>query len=342
MVFGHIFESVVLQALLCKPGPNGPIFVDGPRHQATGEIMLPHGLDPPAPPNLSIYRSRDARGSFSPQAGYPTHNTIVDRPGLDHNVSQDRIFPQPLPDTSIPMHDSFDRIDEPAPHMSSYVTNMDIYQRRLGHISPSVGNASESSDSSRTLINTPELPSLSRTSSVSAIPDAYLPIRSSSYENFHTVPSSLNPNHNSSISSTSSIYTPSSSRNQSGSSHTLQGSASDEAWKVIIRNIRAGVTHEELSKLVDAKLMEKKMRYVQHGRPKQGEDNKWSVRFFREKDAETVRAILNNFDFKGKKLKVHISNGGSGANIYSGGSTTSATSSTITSGPTIVDGSVTG
>ena len=219
------------------------------------------------------------------------------------------------------------------PHIAHYTTNTDPYEEHLGYFSSFVGDASEESDLSRTLHNTPELSSSSRTSSVSAIPDACLPARSPSYRTLQLVPGSPYANLNSSVSSSSSLYTASSSRNHFGSPRMVQDTAKDEAYKVIIRHVPAGVTEKELSEQLDQKMP----RYVRHERPKQGEDSKWSVEFSREEDAEKAKERLHNLDFKGRKLKVHVA---PRRRINSGGSTTSATSSSMTPGPTIVDGSV--
>ena len=259
----------------------------------------------------------------------------MNQPRRDHNVSQDHIFPQLLPAANIPMQGYFKDVDQVlVPHMSPYTTNLDPYEQHLGHFSSFVGDASDESDFSRTLHNTPELSSSSRNSSVSAIPDAYLPARSPSYRTFQSVPGSPYANLTPSVSSSSSVYSPSSSRNRSVSTHMVQNTASDEAYKIIIRHVPAGVTQKELSEQLDQKMP----RYVRHERPKQGEDNKWSVEFSKEEDAEKAKERLHNLEFKGRKLKVHVA---PRRRINSGGSTTSATSSSMTLGPTIVDGSVT-
>lgn len=80
-------------------------------------------------------------------------------------------------------------------------------------------------------------------------------------------------------------------------------------------------------------------RYVQHEKPKQGEGNKWSVKFSNEEDAREAKEKLHNSEFKGWKLQVLLSNGGPRKQINSSGSTKSATSSSIARGPTIIDGS---
>ena len=328
-----------MQAWLCEPTQTGIRPLDGPRDRLSGRIIPPN---PPASPNLSVSQSRVPGGPFRRllnQAGPRTHSTVLNQPGRDSNVSQDRVRSQPLPPTSIPMQDSFNNDDALwASYISPYAGNLDLYQPRLGHFSPSVGYASELSDSSGTPRNTPELSSSSRNSSISAIADGYLPGGGSNYGTFQSIPDSPYQNQHLNISSTSSPYTPSSSGNQSGSSHIFRDTASDEAYKVIIRDIKAGVTHEDLSEL----LRQKMRLYVQHKEPKQGEDNKWSVEFSKEEDAEEAKRLLHKHEFKGRKLKVHVSNGGSLSQINSGNSTSSAASSTVTPGPIIIDGSVTG
>lgn len=341
LIRGHVFEGCALQAWLFELCRSGPNFLDGPKDPVGGGILLPF---PPAWLNLSSSQPRTSRGPLRPRAshaGPPTHNTVVSRPGRSPNVSHDHVFPQLLPAASIPMQDAFNNNDAAVlPHISAYTTILDSYQKPLGYLSPLVGDASEVLDLSRTLHNNPEFSPSSGTSSVSAIPDAYSPARSSSYSNFQHISGSPYANRNSSISSSSSPYTASSSRNQSGSLHAFQDIASNEAYKVIIRNVKAGVTHKQLSELLDQEMPE--YSYVQYERPKQGEDNKWSVQFSKKEDAENAREQLHNLDFQGRKLKVHLSDGAPRRQVNSGGSTTSATSSSMTPGPTIIDGSVTG
>lgn len=344
LIRSHVFEGCALQAWLFETGRSGPNFLDGPKDPVGGGILLPF---PPAWLNLSSCQPRISRGPLRPRTNHaapPTHTTVVSRPGRNPNISQlphDPFFPQLLPAASIPMQDTCNNNDAVVlPYISAYTTNLESYQKPLGYFSPLGGDASEVSDLSRTLHNSPEFSPSSRTSSVSAIPDVYSPARSSSYSNFQHIPSSPYANRNSSISSSSSPYTASSSRNQSGSLHAFQDIANNEAYIVIIRNVRAGVTHKQLSELLDREMPE--YSYVQYERPKQGEDNKWSVQFSKEEDAEKAREQLHNLDFERRKLKVHLSNGASRRQVNGGGSTISATSSLMTPGPTIVDGSVTG
>ena len=254
----------------------------------------------------------------------------MNQPGRDSNI-----LPQLPPAVRIPMQGYSKDVDQVLiPHMSPCTTNPDAYDQYPGYFSSSVGDASEESDFSRTLHNTPELSSSSRTSSVSAIPDACLPARSPSYRTFQLVPGSPYANINSSVSSSSSLYTPSSSRKDFGSTRMVHDTASDEAYKIIIRHVPAGVTQKELSEQLDQKMP----RYVRHERPKQGEDNKWSVEFSKEEDAENAKERLHNLDIKGRKLKVHVA---PRRRINNSSSTTKATSSSMIPGPTIVDGSVT-
>ena len=335
LIRGHVFEGCALQAWLFEPGQNGPRFLDGPKDRVGGGVLLPF---PPTSLNLSICQSRTSRGPTRPpanQAERPTHNTVINRPGRDPNVSHDHVFPQLLPAASTSMQDASNNdAAVVVPHTSPYTTNLDAYQKPLEFFSPFVGDASKLSDMSRMLHNTPVFSSSSRTSSVSAIPDAYSPARSSSYSTFQNTPSSPYANHNSSISSSSSLYTPSSSLEQSGSLHTFQHTASDEVYKVIINNVKAGVTHKQLSVLLDQKMP--RHSYCTHETPKQCGFNKWSVEFAKEEDAEKAKERLHHLDFEGQKLKVHMSNGAPRRQLSSGGSATSATSSSMTSGPTIV------
>lgn len=104
-----------------------------------------------------------------------------------------------------------------------------------------------------------------------------------------------------------------------------------------ISNVGAGETDEDINKL-----LEEKMMYMQHETPKQGGKNKWSVKFSKIEHTEKAKERLNGVYFKGRILQVHLSKGGRQRQIDSGASTTSTTSSTITRGPTIIDGSVTG
>lgn len=306
----------VMQAWRLQPDQNGGLeTADGPRDPITNEILpVPVPYPPPlADPSVSL--SRGLSRPWSTQARPPTQNMVISQPGGSLNISQDHVPIQPLPAASIPMHASFNNVL--APPISPYATNLDLYQQRLGHFSPSVDDAIELSDSSRTLHNTPELSSSSRTSSVSAIPDAYLPARNSNHDAFNFIPGSPYPDYSSSISSTSNAYTPANSRSQSGSSHTFQDTTGDEGCKVIIRNVKAGVNREQLSVLIDQEMPPHS--YVQHEEPKRGEDNKWSVKFSKREHAEKAKEQLNNFMFKGQKLKVHLSNGGPRRQINSGG-----------------------
>ena len=329
-----------MQAWRFQPGQYGHETVDGPRNTLTRQILRPPVPVPPALADPSVSWSRGPREPFRRrlnQTGHPTHNMVVDWTGQIPDVSQDSIFLQSPPATSNPIRDSCNNVDAvPAPGLSLYPTNLDLYQWRPGQSSASVSDASEMSDLSRTLHNTPELSSSSRNSSISAIPDAYLPARNPSYGTFHSFPGS-HRNHVSSNSNSSNPYTPTTSRNQSASSHTLQETASDEACKITILNVRAGVTHEEISKLLDDEIL-----YVQHEKPRRGQKNRWSVKFSRKDDAEMAKVRLDGLIFRERKLQVHLSNGGTHGQISSGASTTSTTSSTTTPGPTIVDGSVAG
>ena len=289
--------------------------MDGPRDRATGKVLLPRELNPPTPPTPSIDLSPAYRGSYiaySNQTGLSIRKSVMNRHGRDPNISRDHTHTQRFPGAGTRMQDA-------------------SYQYHPECISPSVGDEGEISDSLRTLQNTPDFSSSSRTSSISAIPDGYLAARSSSYGTFPFVPSSPYTNRHSSLSSTSSLYTPSHSRDQSGSSYTFQDTAGDEACKIIIRHVKPGVTHDQLSKLLDDEMP--LHGYVQHGMPEQGEDNKWSVKFFKEEHAELARERLHNLDFMGWKLQVHVS----GRHIGSAGSATSTTSSSVTPGPIIVD-----
>ena len=334
MVRGHVFEGCALQAWLCEPGQNGPKFLDGPKDQVNGGI-LPPTL---ASLNGNIFWSHTSGRLFRPRRSQiipSIHNSVMNQPGRDHNVSHDHGFPQLLPAANIPMQGYSNDVDQVLiPHMSPYTTNLDPYEQQLGHSSSSVGDASDGSDFSRTMINTPELSSSSRNSSVSAIADAYLPARSPSYRTFQSIPGSPYANLNSRVSSSSSLYSPSSSRHHFGSTHMVQDTASGEAYKVIIRHVPAGVTQKELSEQLDQKMP----RYVRHEKPKQGEDNKWSVEFWKKEDAEKAKERLHNLEFKGRKLKVHMA---PRRRIHNAGSNTSLPSSSTTLRPTIVDGSVT-
>ena len=318
-----------MQAWLYEPGR----VLDGPRK---GGFILP-------PPSLKprISPPRGSRGSFGPrsnQAGPSTCNTFEHRHGLEINNSRTRSVPQPLPARRISSSASFGNVDAVlATRSNPDPTNLHLYQQRPGHSSPFAESARELSNSSGTLHTTPELSSSSRNSSLSAIPDFYAPDRSSSYGTFQSIPGSPYHHHQPSVSSASSVYTPSSPRNMAVSSPTIQDAASDDGSKVIIREVKAGVTAEDLSRLID-----QKMQYVQHEPPKRCEGNKWSVKFLNEEAAVEGKARLHNSDFAGQKLSVHLSNRGPRRRIYSVGSSTSTTSSTVSSRPTIVDGSVIG
>lgn len=315
LIQDHRFEEVVMQAWLYLPVQGGHELRDGPRDPSTGEILRPPvpKYRAPAPTDPSVFRPRDSRGpcgTRSNQTGPAIH--VVNRTRPSPYISQDGTLIQPFPGASIAVHNYCNNVDVPlAPHTSPYVTNLDLYQQRPGQFSPSEHDESELSDWSRTLRNTPEPSHSSRNSSVSAIFSA---------------------------SSTSNVYTPTHSRNESESSYTFQDSASDEGCQVIIQNVGADETHDQLSQLLDQRMP----RYVQHEEPKRGEDNKWSVKFSKEEDAEEAKEQLDNLVFKGRMLKVDLSHGGSRRQINSGGSTTSATSPSSTQKPTIVDGSFLG
>ena len=311
LIEGHLFEDVVMQAWVIQPGQDRYETLYGPTDPVTKIILLPPVRNPPPLANPNVPGPRGCGEPLRPrlgQNGNRTNKMVVDWTGQVPNVTQDSVPLQPLPAASIPTRGSCNNFDAVvAPALSPYAVNLDQYQQRLGQFSASVSDPSDFSDFSRTLHNTPDLASSSRNSSLSAIPDAYLPARNSSYGGFHFVPGSPYPNHISSISNTSNPSTTANSRNQSGSSHTLQDTSNDDACKVMIRHVRAGVTHEEISELLDQKMPS--YSYVQYERPKRGENNKWSVKFSKKEDAEKAKERLNGFDFKERKLKVHLSNG---------------------------------
>ena len=97
------------------------------------------------------------------------------------------------------------------------------------------------------------------------------------------------------------------------------------------------MTPEELSKL-----LEKLHLYAQYEMPKRGESDIWSVKFFKEEDAEKARERLNGVSFKGNKLSALRDNGGPRRQTGRDAATTSASSSSTAHGPVIIDGSVPG
>ena len=322
--------EVVLQAWLLLPGHGGHKVLDGPKDQDTGSVLRPPVPKPPAlaPAIPSASQPGRPRGSFRSRlnrTGLSTYDTVV------HGTEQNLTVSQGCIHMPFPTYESFNNVDAVlAPHLFSHATHLDLDQQRSRHFSPSVGDANDLSDSH----HTPELSPSSRTSSVSAISDAYLAANNSNYGAFHFTPGSPYSNHNSSVSNESNSYTPAHSHNQSGSSHTLQGATSDEACIVINWHVRAGATHEELSEQLD-----QKMRYVQHEQPRRGENNEWSIKFSKKEDADKAQELLHDSIFQDQKLRVHLSRRGPRRRIGSNHST-SGTFPSITPGPIIIDGSI--
>ncbi|KAF6230314.1 hypothetical protein HO133_004654 [Letharia lupina] len=200
------------------------------------------------------------------------------------------------------------------------------------------------------LYNSPEIAGTSRSSSISTMSNTLLASCGSSYvaltdDGTTSIPGTPYASHNVSTSSERShAYpgTPSSSPSQYGPLGISQGTERDQGYKIIIRHVGPGVTPEDLSKLLDKKMP----RYVQHKKPKPGEDNKWSVTFSKEADANIAVERLrgcSECSFQGKKLQViPDTSGAARRHKGSGAPILGASSSSTARGPTIVDGSLPG
>ena len=156
------------------------------------------------------------------------------------------------------------------------------------------------------LYNSPNISSASGSSISSTMSNLNLASHGSTYVTLTdtgstSIPGTPHASHNVSISSDSShAYPPTfpQSFGQSEAPGVSREHDHDEVHKVIIRRVPPGVTPQQLSEHLD-KIMP---RYVQHKKPRAGEDNKWSVVFSKEEDVNKAVERLKGCEFRGKKL----------------------------------------
>lgn len=156
------------------------------------------------------------------------------------------------------------------------------------------------------MYNSPDISSASGSSISSTMSNLHLASHGSTYGTLTdtgstSVPGTPYASHNVSISSDSSHAYPPTFPQSFGQSETAGVSRElehDEVHKVIIRRVPPGVTPEQLSEHLD-RIMP---RYVQHKKPRAGEDNKWSIVFSKEEDFINAVKRLKACEFRGKKL----------------------------------------
>ena len=215
-----------------------------------------------------------------------------------------------------------------APHTPKYIANPGLDQQCLETFSFSVDGESEISDSMTMPHHISKLSACSTLSSVQAIPDVGLPALSPSHSTFPMTLGSPYHSHSSSASSLSITSATSEFRPRFGLSHPLDDAASDGACKLVIRNVKSGVTDKDIRDLLEGKMP----RYSQYKRPKQGDDkNTWFVAFSKEDIAQVAKEVLHEKYFKGRLLEAEVSvpgdDGGRTTAVLSGGSAASTISS---------------
>lgn len=113
----------------------------------------------------------------------------------------------------------------------------------------------------------------------------------------------------------------------------------DEGYKIIISRVKSGVTSDQISELLQQHLR----LYTPHEKPKEGNDNKWSITFICNEYREQALQRLDGVYFEGKELRVVRGNYDDrrqhGMSKEKSGSGASS-SSTSSKGPTIIDGFV--
>ena len=197
------------------------------------------------------------------------------------------------------------------------------------------------------LYNSPDISSASGSSISSTMSNLHLASHGSTYVTMTdtsstSIPGTAYASHNVSISSGSSHVHPPTFPQSFGQSETPGVSRQiehDEVHKVIIRRVPPGVTPQQLSEHLD-KIMP---RYVQHEKPRAGEDNKWSVVFSKEEDVVKAVERLKAYEFRGKKLTaVRDTESVSRKQLESSQSVYSASSSSTAQGnPMLMDSSKT-
>ena len=185
------------------------------------------------------------------------------------------------------------------------------------------------------MYNSPDISSASGSSISSTMSNLHLASHGSTYVTLTdtgstSIPGTPYASHNVSISSDSSHAYPPTFPQSFGQSETPGVSREiehDEVHKVIIRRVPPRVTPDQLSEHLD-RIMP---RYVQHKKPRAGEDNKWSVVFSKDDDVTKAVERLKACEFRGKKLtavrdteNVSRNQVGSSQSVYSASSSSTA------------------
>ncbi|KAM0796159.1 hypothetical protein BDR22DRAFT_558564 [Usnea florida] len=290
------------------------------------------------PPNLVPAGGIHANPTVHPSG--PTHGNPrptnygyrpPPRSSADHafNPIQPMLYPRtndlipPFPAFNSPMADSSTNTSTlPASQIPSGAAGADSYAQFLGPAAPY-------------LYNSPDISSASGSSISSTMSNLHLASRGSSYVTLTdtgspSIPGTPYASHNVSISSDSSHAHPPTFPRSFDQLKTLGVSPEhehDEVHKVIIRRVPPGVTPQQLSEHLD-KIMP---RYVQHKKPRAGEDNKWCVVFSKEEDVNKAVERLKACEFLGKKLtavrdteSVSRKRIGSSQSVYSASSSSTA------------------
>ena len=261
------------------------------------------------PPNLVPAGGIHANSTMHPSG--PTHENPRPtnygyrppaRSSADHAINpiQQMLYPRtndlmpPFPAFNSPMADSStNACTLRASSIPSEAAGTDSYAQFLRPAAPY-------------LYNSPDISSASGSSISSTMSNLHLASHGSSYVTLTdtgstSIPGTPFASHNVSISSDSCHAYPPTFPQPFGQLETTGVSRElehDEIHKVIIRRVPTGVTPQQLSEHLD-KIMP---RYVQHKKPRAGEDNKWSVVFSKEEDVNKAVERLKACEFWGKKL----------------------------------------
>ena len=290
------------------------------------------------PPNLMPAGGIHANPTMHPSG--PTHGNPrptncgyrpPPRSSADHAFDpiQPMLYPRtndlmpPFPAFKSPMADSStNTCTLPASSLPSEAAGTDSYAQFLRPAAPY-------------LYNSPDISSASGSSTSSTMSNLHLASHGSSHVTPTDTGSMSNPgtpyaSHNVSISSDSGhAYRPTFAQpfGQLETTGIYRELEHDEVHKVIIRRVPIGVTPQQLSEHLDSIMP----RYVQHKKPRAGEDNKWSVVFSKEEDVNKAVERLKACEFWGKKLtavrdteSVSRRQAGSSQSVYSASSSSTA------------------
>ena len=302
---------------LGRAHPSMPVFYP-PNFVPAGGIHANPTMHPSGPTHGNSrpanHRYRRPPRSIPDHAFDPTQ-TILYPPSSD-------LIP-PFPAFNSPMADSSTNTSTiPASQLPTGAAGTDSCPRFLGPVAPY-------------LYNSPDCSSASGSSNGSTMSNLHPASHGSSYvtltdDGSTSIPGTPYASQNVSISSESSHAYPPTFPQSFGQSETPGVSREiehDEVHKVIIRRVPPGVTPQQLSEHLD-KIMP---RYVQHRKPRAGEDNKWSVIFSKEEDVNRAVERLKACEFRGKKLtavrdteSVSRKQVGSSQSVYSASSSSTA------------------